>query len=98
VRTDRGWLALYHGAGERGYCMGAMLLDLDEPSRVLARSAEPFLAPEAEYERRGFFDEVVFCNGLVCRPGGELLLYYGAADRVTCGCRCRLDDVLASLE
>ena len=98
VRTPDGWLVIYHGAGRGGYGLGAMLLDLAEPSRVLARSREPVLAPERDYERAGFFANVVFCNGLIERPGGELWLYYGGADRVTAGCRCTVQDLLDSLE
>ena len=97
VWTPRGWLAIYHGAGERGYCLGAMLLDPEDPARVIARSPEPLLAPEADYERDGLFDNVVFCNGLVERPSGELWLYYGAGDRVIAGCRCDLQEILDSL-
>jgi predicted GH43/DUF377 family glycosyl hydrolase len=97
IRTDRGWLEIYHGAGPGGYGLGAMLLALDDPSRVLARSAEPLMVPEAEYERSGFYGNVVFCNGLVERPQGEVWLYYGGADRVTAGCRCRVEEILDTL-
>jgi predicted GH43/DUF377 family glycosyl hydrolase len=98
IRVPDGWLEIYHGCGDRGYCLGAMLLDADDPSRLLARSAEPFMVPEADYERGGFFNDVVFCNGLVERPDGELWLYYGGADRVTAGCRCAVQEILDTLE
>ena len=98
IRTPDGWLVIYHGAGEDGYGLGAMLLDLAEPARVLARSAEPLMLPETEYEKHGFVEDVVFCNGLIERPGGELWLYYGGADRVTAGCRCDLPTVLDLLK
>jgi predicted GH43/DUF377 family glycosyl hydrolase len=97
LRTDRGWLALYHGVGERGYCMGALLLDRAEPARVVARSREPFMVPETDYERGGFFNDVVFGTGLVERPGGELWMYYGGADSVTAGCSFTLDEVCDTL-
>jgi len=96
IRTDKGWLAIYHGVGPRGCGLGAMLLDADEPGRVLARSREPFLLPETEYERSGFVDNVVFSSGLVER-NGEVWLYYGAADRVTAGAVCTVRGMLDSL-
>jgi predicted GH43/DUF377 family glycosyl hydrolase len=80
IRTDDGWLILYHGAdrGQR-YCMGAALLDANDPGRVLARLDEPILEPEAPYETDGFFPNVVFSCGAVVRDG-RVLMYYGASD------------------
>jgi beta-1,2-mannobiose phosphorylase / 1,2-beta-oligomannan phosphorylase len=97
IRTDEGWLEVYHGTGSEGYCLGAMLLDLEDPGVVIGRSAEPIMVPEADYEKGGFFSDVVFCNGLVERPGGELWLYYGAADSVTAGCSCTVEELLATM-
>lgn len=86
IRVDDGWLEIYHGnrqpdtAGEVGtYYGGALLLDPGDPSRVLGRTAEPFLAPETAFERIGFVPNVVFPTGVV-RDGETLLVYYGAAD------------------
>ncbi len=98
VRTTEGWVVIYHGSGPRGYCVGAMLLDLEEPARVIARSEVPIMTAEADYEKNGFIGDVVFCNGLVERPDGELWLYYGGADTVTAGARCRVRDILDSLK
>ena len=97
VRTPDGWLVVYHGAGDGGYGLGLMLLDSDDPAAVLARSDRPIMTPEADYEQSGFFANVVFCNGMVARPDGELWLYYGGADRCTAGCRCSLDELLGEL-
>ncbi|WP_058302782.1 glycoside hydrolase family 130 protein [Gorillibacterium timonense] len=82
IRTDRGWLALYHGADTKHrYCMGAVLLDLDDPGKVVARSTRPFMEPEADYEVNGFFGGVVFsCGALLI--GDTIRMYYGAADEV----------------
>jgi predicted GH43/DUF377 family glycosyl hydrolase len=97
IRTERGWLAIYHAADERvRYCLGLLLLDLDDPRRVLARSERPILEPEADYERRGFLGDVVFTNGHVVR-GDEITLYYGASDTVICGARASLSALLATL-
>ncbi|HOS42195.1 MAG TPA: glycoside hydrolase family 130 protein [Armatimonadota bacterium] len=99
VRTDDGWLTLYHGVNaEHGYCLGAALLDVQHPSRLLARSAEPVMIPEAEYECRGFFDHVVFTCGSVLDDAGMLHIYYGAADACTCRASVPVADVLATLE
>ena len=98
ILTPEGWLAIYHGAGQDGYALGVALLGREDPARVIARSGEPIMTPEADYEKAGFVDNVVFCNGLVERPGGELWLYYGGADRVTAGCRSSVGDLLGALE
>ncbi len=86
IRTDRGWLEMYHGnrkaPGEAGvgvYSAGALLLDLDDPRRVIAQAQEPVMVPEADFERDGFVPNVVFPTGIVER-GDSLLVYYGAAD------------------
>jgi len=97
IRTERGWLAIYHGADAQGrYCLGGLLLDLADPTRVLARSREPILVPEAEYEKTGFYGNVVFTNGHVL-DGDRLLLYYGAADSVVCGAEASVSRILATL-
>ena len=98
IRTPRGWLVIYHGADARSrYCLGGLLLDLDQPARVLARSGRPIMEPLAEYERKGFFGEVVFTNGHVV-DGDRVTIYYGASDRVVCGAEISLGVILESLE
>ena len=82
VRTDAGWLMIYHGVdGRHVYRVGAALLDLDDPLRVLARTDEFLLEPQLAWERTGVIPNVVFPTAAVLR-GRELLVYYGAADRV----------------
>lgn len=79
VETSAGWLVLTHGVGPmREYALGALLLDLDEPTRVIGRLAEPLLAP-AEDERDGYVPNVVYSCGSVAF-GDVLLLPYGASD------------------
>jgi len=98
IYTDRGWLEIYHGADQNSrYCLGALLLDLNEPWKVLARSAEPIMEPLAEYERNGFFGSVVFTNGHLVN-GDEITLYYGASDSVICGAKLSLGEILQSLD
>ncbi|WP_244519041.1 glycoside hydrolase family 130 protein [Parapedobacter composti] len=97
IRTDRGWLAIYHGAdsGHR-YCLGALLLDLEDPSVVIGRSEHPIMEPTAPYETTGFFGHVVFTNGHVV-DGDRLTIYYGAADEHVCGAHFSIREILATL-
>jgi predicted GH43/DUF377 family glycosyl hydrolase len=97
IRTAEGWLAIYHGAdGDHRYCLGALLLDLDAPWIVLARSQEPIMEPIAEYERTGFFGNVVFTNGHLV-DGDAVTIYYGASDSVICGARFSVQEILKTL-
>jgi predicted GH43/DUF377 family glycosyl hydrolase len=97
IRTDEGWLAIYHGADNAGrYCLGALLLALEDPSRVLARSEEPIMEPVEEYERRGFVGDVVFTNGHIV-DGDQLTIYYGASDTAICGARFSIRGILDAL-
>lgn len=82
LKTDKGWLQIYHGVDQaQRYCLGALLLDLDDPTRIIARLTEPLMEPVADYERHGFFGNVVFTCGATVRDG-ILHIYYGAADEV----------------
>ena len=97
IRTPRGWLEIYHGANEKSrYCLGAILLDLNDPTQVIARSVEPLMLPEADYELKGFFGNVVFTNGHVC-DGDRVTIYYGASDAVICAATVSVAEVLSSL-
>jgi predicted GH43/DUF377 family glycosyl hydrolase len=97
IRTPEGWLEIYHGAdADHRYCLGALLLDLESPWRVLARSREPIMEPAADYERTGFFGNVVFTNGHVV-DGDTVTLYYGASDSVICGARFSIQEILQTL-
>lgn len=97
IRTPEGWLEIYHGCDEKKrYCLGALLLDLNDPSRVLARSEEPIMEPLAPYEQTGFFGQVVFTNGHLV-DGDGITIYYGASDSVICGARFSMREILATL-
>ena len=98
IRTDEGWLVIYHGADSSNrYCLGAMLLDLKDPSRVLARSSEPIMEPVAPYEQTGFFGNVVFTNGHIV-DGDTVHIYYGASDEVICKADFSIKEILAMLK
>lgn len=99
IRTEHGWLLLYHGVKETMagdiYRVGLALLDLDEPTRVVRRLPAWILAPLASYERTGDVPNVVFPCGLVHEPEtDEVRLYYGAADSSICLATSRLGDLL----
>jgi beta-1,2-mannobiose phosphorylase / 1,2-beta-oligomannan phosphorylase len=97
IRTPAGWLEIYHGATKANrYCLGALLLDLEEPWRVLARSETPIMEPLAPYEQEGFFGHVIFTNGHVI-DGDRITIYYGAADSVICAAHLSIQSILASL-
>lgn len=98
IKTEKGWLEIYHGATkESRYCMGAMLLDLEDPTKVIARTETPILEPEAEYEKKGFFGEVVFgCGGIV--NGDVLQMYYGVSDTSMACCELSIQETLKQLE
>jgi len=94
IRTDAGWLLIYHGVDEgHVYRAGAALLDLDDPARVIARSPRPILEPEEEYERVGDVPNVVFPVGAVVQ-NGTLYVYYGGADKCCCLATAELDDLV----
>src|SRR5688572_1450235 len=93
-----GWLAIYHGvtSSPLTYSLGALLLDARDPGRVIARSRDPILSPEAPYEREGFFGGVVFTCGFLT-DGDLVRIYYGAADGVTAVADLSLEEIIAGL-
>ena len=98
IKTDRGWLVIYHGIDvNRVYRAGAVLLDLHDPEKILARSKEPILEPKTAFEKQGIVPNVVFPTGAVILEG-ELLVYYGGADRVCCIASAPIDKFLDELE
>jgi len=97
IKTSEGWLEIYHGANrEHRYCLGALLLDLNDPCKVLARSEEPIMEPIAEYEQTGFFGNVVFTNGHYVKDD-MIKIYYGASDEVICSAEFSITEILNSL-
>jgi predicted GH43/DUF377 family glycosyl hydrolase len=98
IRTDQGWLEIYHGANkENRYCLGAMLLDINDPSKVIARTDEPIMEPIATYEQTGFFGNVIFTNGHIIE-GDQIKIYYGASDEVICGAELSISEILSNLK
>ncbi len=96
IETEQGWLEIYHGANkEHRYCLGALLLDKNNPSKVLARSKDPIMEPTMDYEKTGFFGNVIFTNGHIVE-GDTITIYYGASDEVICGANLSIKEILAS--
>ena len=96
IETEAGWLVITHGVGPmRKYCIGAVLLDLQEPTKVLGRLREPLLVPEGS-GREGYVPNVVYsCGSLV--HGKELILPYAMSDRAAAFVSVPLDELLAEL-
>lgn len=109
VRTDKGWLTLFHAVeldpqrGKNGwedrwqkiYYAGIMLLDLDDPSKVIGMYKEPLIASELPFEKdEGFRTDVIFPGGMILENDGEVKIYYGAADTVECLARANVDDLI----
>lgn len=99
LETSAGWLLLYHGVSGTAnglvYSMGAALLDLDEPSRVLHRTSSYLLTPQAPYETTGFVPNVIFpCSTLADGPTGRIAIYYGAADTASAIAFCHVDELV----
>lgn len=98
IKTADGWLAVYHAKGHNQiYSLFTVLLDLDDPAKVLRRGTEPFVTPAAPYETDGFFGNVLFSNGLVLEEDGRVLLYYGASDEHTCLLETSVEELMTTL-
>jgi beta-1,4-mannooligosaccharide/beta-1,4-mannosyl-N-acetylglucosamine phosphorylase len=100
IETTKGWLLIYHGVltSCNGFVYGAgvALLDLDEPWKVMYRTAPYILSPQKLYECAGDVPNVVFpCAALCDAPTGRIAIYYGAADTVTCLAYTYVDELIA---
>jgi len=97
IETEAGWLVLSHGVGAmRKYCLGAFLLDRNDPTRVIGRLREALLSPN-EAEREGYVPNVVYTCGALLH-GRELVLPYAMSDYATSFANVSLDDLLAAME
>lgn len=103
IETEEGWLLFYHGVTGTCsgfvYSIGAAILDLNDPSKVLHRCKNFLLTPEEPYEERGFVPNVVFpVAALVDAPTGRVALFYGAADTYTCLAFTTVDETVAYIK
>lgn len=109
IKTDKGWLTTFHAVeldpneGKNGwedrwqkkYYAGIMLLDLENPSKVLGICKEPLLACDRDYELEdGFRKDVIFPGGMILEDTGEVKIYYGASDTVECMCTADVNDLI----
>ena len=98
IETEEGWLEIYHGVKMTSagpiYRVGTILLDLDDPSRVIKHGNQPILSPREDYERIGDVGNVCFACGAVLSDNGDMKIYYGAADTSICIATCTLDQIL----
>jgi predicted GH43/DUF377 family glycosyl hydrolase len=100
IKTKYGWLVLYHAmdvTDPNRYKLGAMLLDLNDPTKVLIKSIQPILEPDERYENEGFKSGVIYACGATV-VGGWLFVYYGGADKVVCVATAELEPFLQSLK
>ncbi len=100
IKTDAGWLEIYHGANyQNQYCLGAFLTEINDPSKIIARTEEPIMIPSADYEVSGFFGNVVFTNGHIVHPDGDTLtIYYGASDEFVCAAQFSIKEICSFLK
>ena len=110
VKTEKGWLALFHAVDVdktrsqsewqkdwwKRYCAGIMLLDLEDPTKIIGISKSPLIAPELPHETdQGFRQNVIFPGGMILEESGEVKMYYGASDTVECVATANVDDLIA---
>jgi len=100
ILTDEGWLEIYHGVKMTSagpiYRIGSVMLDRDDPARVLGRCLSPLLSPREDYERIGDVGNVVFACGAIVEDDGDVKVYYGSADTAICVATAHLDEIIAS--
>ncbi len=98
IKTDQGWLILYHGVSEdKTYRVGAVLCDIKDPAKIIARTDEPIFEPETVYEKEGEIPNVVFPCGAV-QIEDKIYMYYGGADKVVGVATIELEQLLKTLE
>lgn len=92
IKTDKGWLLLYHATNDGKYNLGALLLDLNDPTKILYRSPAPILEPEMHYEN-DWKPGVVYASGAVVL-GDDLHVYYGGGDKYICAAHANLKQLI----
>lgn len=106
VKTAKGWLVLYHGVDKQMYYrLGTLLLNINNPKKIIRRSKKPIFEPSTAYELSGKVDnvpgwpnkKVIYCTGAVV-VDGVLRIYYGASDTFICTATAKLEDVLNSID
>lgn len=97
IKTDKGWFMLYHGVDDKGvYRVGAVLLDLDNPKKIIARTKDFLMEPDQDFELQGLYEGCVFPTGAVVKDG-LLYVYYGCADMYIGLATCNFDELICHL-
>ena len=98
LRTKDGWLVLYHGVSpvDDTYRVGALLLDINNPEKILGQTKDFILEPTEKYETEGFYNGCTFPTGNVI-VGDTLYVYYGGADRFCCVATCSVSELLKEI-
>ncbi len=107
IKTDKGWLTIFHAVRKveenlpawepnwnKIYYAGLMLLDIDNPSKIIGMYNEPLFRPETGYELEGYRGGVIFPGGMILEDSGEVKIYYGAADTVECLATADVNDLI----
>ncbi|MCF6177560.1 MAG: glycoside hydrolase family 130 protein [Victivallaceae bacterium] len=108
IKTPQGWLTTFHavwthddseldswhGGWDKEYLAGLMLLDLDNPNKIIGIYQDPLLLSETDHELKGFRGSVIFPGGMILEDSGEVKIYYGAADTVECLATAHIDDLI----
>jgi predicted GH43/DUF377 family glycosyl hydrolase len=97
MEIEIGWLLIYYGIKDTSsgpiFRLGAVILDKDDPTKILGRSNIPILSPQENYERIGDMPNIVFSTGAVIKENGSLVIYYGAADSCICMGTTTVDEI-----
>lgn len=100
LRIEDGWLVFYHAISDKEpgrYKIGAMILDYDNPTRILYKSSFPIIEPDKKYENEGYKGGIVYTCGAVIK-GEDIILYYGGADTVVCAASCNLKNFIQQIK
>ncbi len=114
IKTEKGWLTTFHAVvhhpdhdlgtwaknrtWHKEYVAGLMLLDLENPAKVIGMTKEPLLKSEVDYETEGFRGSVIFPGGFILEDDQTVKMYYGAADTVVALAEGKLEDLLAAIK
>ena len=97
IKTDDGWLVIYHGSDTRDrYTLAAALLDANDPTKILKHAKVPLMEPAMPYELEGFYGNVVFACGAIQRDEA-VTIYYGASDEYTAAAKTTIPRIMSTL-
>ncbi len=99
ILTEKGWLILYHSCGDdEVYSLSGLLLERNNPFRIIGRTKNPIMTPKYWYEKNGVVPNVIFSSGWINLYDNRILIYYGAADKYVCVAETMVDSLLSLVE